>query len=210
MSQIYIQVTQWCYGYLLWLSLRKIVSTCLLYGAAFHIWSSCVLLQLDDDDYDVDHLESSQGGNGVRPDNDKGHKNHAHRAETINGEDTLFIPLGWPRLRKGDFYASSDPEWQQFVKISKDSRKLELLRGENRYFLRDMYMLTISFRWIGGDRTAKCVPINSNFTYARKSSHFNGILAGTPFSISSSTCIWKIRVWIDRNLSRYPANVYTG
>ncbi|BDD57933.1 hypothetical protein MAP00_003252 [Monascus purpureus] len=85
---------------------------------------------LDDDDYDVDHLESSHGGNGIGSDNDKGHKKHAHRAETMNGEDTFFIPLGWPRLRKGDFYALSDPEWQQFVKISQDSRKLELLRDE--------------------------------------------------------------------------------
>ena len=31
-------------------------------------------------------------------------------------EDVTFIPLSWPRLRPGDLYKKSDPEWQEIQK----------------------------------------------------------------------------------------------
>jgi len=49
--------------------------------------------------------------------------------ESVN-EDALFIPLSWSRLQKGELYATSDPEWQAFVMLSKDRKKLQALRGE--------------------------------------------------------------------------------
>lgn len=48
----------------------------------------------------------------------------------VENEDALFIPLGWSRLQKGELYTTSDPEWQEFVKLSKDRKKLQQLRGE--------------------------------------------------------------------------------
>lgn len=42
----------------------------------------------------------------------------------------LFIPLGWSRLQEGEFYAASDPEWQQFRKLSEDPDKIDALKGK--------------------------------------------------------------------------------
>ncbi|RHZ45818.1 uncharacterized protein CDV56_100141 [Aspergillus thermomutatus] len=42
----------------------------------------------------------------------------------------FFIPLGWPQLREGKFYSSSDPEWREFVRISRDGRKLQSLKED--------------------------------------------------------------------------------
>lgn len=51
-------------------------------------------------------------------------------------KDALFIPLAWSRLQKGELYATSDPEWQEFVRLSKDRKKLQALRGKtNTSFL---------------------------------------------------------------------------
>lgn len=48
----------------------------------------------------------------------------------VENEGVLFIPLAWSRLQQGELYATSDPEWQEFVKLSKDRKKLQKLRGE--------------------------------------------------------------------------------
>lgn len=42
----------------------------------------------------------------------------------------LFIPLTWPQLQEGELYKTSDPEWQQFVQLSNDPKKLQQLRHE--------------------------------------------------------------------------------
>ena len=41
----------------------------------------------------------------------------------------VFIPLTWSWLEEGELYTASDPEWQEFVSISKDRQKLQKLRG---------------------------------------------------------------------------------
>lgn len=48
----------------------------------------------------------------------------------VENEGVLFIPLAWSRLQQGELYATSDPEWQEFVKLSKDRKRLQKLRGE--------------------------------------------------------------------------------
>ena len=50
------------------------------------------------------------------------------------------IPLSWPRRHEGKFYASSDPEWQEFIKISRDRQKIQSLKG--RYIV---YSFHINF-----------------------------------------------------------------
>ncbi|KAF4256862.1 hypothetical protein KXW98_002640 [Aspergillus fumigatus] len=52
------------------------------------------------------------------------------RREEVAASDPFFIPLGWPRLREGKFYSSLDPEWREFVRISRDSKKLESLKDD--------------------------------------------------------------------------------
>lgn len=43
---------------------------------------------------------------------------------------SFFIPLGWSRLQPGELYTPADPEYQEFVRISSDRKKLQKLRGE--------------------------------------------------------------------------------
>lgn len=127
----------------------------------------------------------------------------------MNGEDTFFIPLGWPRLRKGDFYALSDPEWQQFVKISQDSRKLELLRGEKGTF----FEICICSLFLLDELAAIVLQSASQSTQI---SH----MLGNPLTLTGS---WLVHHFPSRappayersgygltgTRVRYPANVYT-
>ncbi|KAJ5088139.1 hypothetical protein N7456_011755 [Penicillium angulare] len=108
--------------------LRSFFFKCLLYGVAYQLWSSFVLVRLDDDTHNTDvSLEPTSETTGLRqssPDNE----------ELLEGEGEievpLFVPLTWSWLEEGELYAASDPEWQEFVKISKDRAKLQKLRNE--------------------------------------------------------------------------------
>ncbi|KAL4889147.1 hypothetical protein BDV59DRAFT_195962 [Aspergillus ambiguus] len=106
--------------------IRKFLSTCLLYGTAFHLWSSFVLIQFDDTLHDADAAQEPQAGNrGSVKDRDA-----TDESEESADSEPIFIPLGWPRLRKGELYVASDPEWKEFAKISRDREKLQALREE--------------------------------------------------------------------------------
>ncbi|KAE8348243.1 hypothetical protein BDV28DRAFT_101656 [Aspergillus coremiiformis] len=112
--------------------IRKLFTTLFLCNAAFHLWSSFVLLQFDDtlDDVDATQEPSSQRGN---VDENRGNGREETAESRINGgvdSDPIFIPLGWPQLREGELYAASDPEWQEFIKVSRDQEKLLSLKDE--------------------------------------------------------------------------------
>lgn len=109
--------------------LRKFLNTCVLYGVAYHIWSSFVLLQLDDRDSDDESREPSL--RETRPRRvDRGYpENDSHEIEVMDEEDSIFLPLDRPRHRQGESYVFSDPEWQQFVKIAGDGEKMKSLKG---------------------------------------------------------------------------------
>lgn len=115
---------------------RRLVTSCLLYGAAFHIWSSFVFVEYDDDDdtsqepeneSNIQHYHNHQ--HIERNDEDEGDFNKDQLLGGLDPERTTFIPLSWPLLREGDYYAGSDPEWQEFVRISKDAQKIGKLKG---------------------------------------------------------------------------------
>lgn len=97
---------------------RRFATTCLLYGAAFYIWSSLLSLQFDGD-IEIDLPEDNTANKNVSQGGVDG----------IVEEDFMFIPLGWPRLRPGELYAPSDTEWQEFVKTAGDKQRLKSLRG---------------------------------------------------------------------------------
>jgi len=44
-------------------------------------------------------------------------------------EDSVFIPMQYPQQLPRTYYKQSDPEWQEFVKISWDDDKKDALRG---------------------------------------------------------------------------------
>ncbi|EPS26055.1 hypothetical protein PDE_00991 [Penicillium oxalicum 114-2] len=108
---------------------RSFLGKAILYGTAFHLWSSFVLVRFDDDDTQEDKAVAKAGSET------KATTRAASRADALadeaSGEDnSVFIPLTWSWLEESDYYRASDPEWQEFVKISKDKKKLQKLREE--------------------------------------------------------------------------------
>lgn len=106
---------------------RSFFSKCLLYGAAYQLWSSFILVRFDDDTREIDASpESTPEATGLRRSPYRGE-------ELLEDEEEigapLFVPLTWSWLEEGELYTASDPEWQEFVQISKDREKLKKLRG---------------------------------------------------------------------------------
>lgn len=95
------------------------------------MWSSFILLQFDDTLDDADDIQEAPSGKiGVGKNRKNDTEGHLENPASVTIDtDSVFIPLGWPRLRKGELYAASDPEWQEFVKTSRDREKLQYLRG---------------------------------------------------------------------------------
>ncbi|KAL4902477.1 hypothetical protein BDW74DRAFT_59287 [Aspergillus multicolor] len=84
-------------------------------GTSLYIWESNFFAHEDD----------SNAKSPKPPEKSTSHE------KTIRGSSTpIFIPTGWARLQEGKLYAASDPEWKEFVKISKDAEKLRALKDE--------------------------------------------------------------------------------
>ncbi|KOS45509.1 hypothetical protein ACN38_g3558 [Penicillium nordicum] len=108
--------------------IRSFISKCLLYGTAFHLWSTFVLVRFDDDTDDADIPPVANSGEIAPLEASSG--SGETTGKEVENEGVLFIPLAWSRLQQGELYATSDPEWQDFVKLSKDRKKLQKLRDE--------------------------------------------------------------------------------
>ncbi|EFR01986.1 hypothetical protein MGYG_04989 [Nannizzia gypsea CBS 118893] len=97
------------------------------YGIGTYVWSEVALRPLDklelDPQEDVTRVQKSTrslGANGVEDDIEEGEE----------ADEPIFIPLGLPRLVEGEFYAGNDPEWQTFIKLSKDADSLNALKDQ--------------------------------------------------------------------------------
>jgi hypothetical protein len=169
--------------------IRKFLSSCLLYGTAFHLWSSFVLLQFDDTLHDVDEVEESQSGNKRSV---KDTDENRQYSEEATDADPIFIPLGWPRLRKGELYVASDPEWKEFAKISRDREKLQALRGG--FFARVFPAYADSCRGIDIRCTEGCLSVKYASGCSRWPSHRHRVLASAPLPAPFSTLIQPLGV----------------
>lgn len=80
--------------------------------ATFVLYSSCLLgyVWYFFPEFEIEIQE------GSAQDDDDVHISDSEFAE----EDSFFIPLTWAKKLPRSFYKGSDPEWQEFVKISKD------------------------------------------------------------------------------------------
>lgn len=56
--------------------------------------------------------------------------------------EPIFIPLGWAKPTQRTFYKGSDPEWQEFVKFSKDQERHKRIRGQTHLTPLDLLRLT--------------------------------------------------------------------
>jgi hypothetical protein len=73
--------------------------------------------QVVDIDIEIEEAEKVVGKNG-------GTTVHGEGEEEDEEEvDSLFIPFGWPKRQPRTYYKGSDPEWQEFIKFSKDLEK---------------------------------------------------------------------------------------
>lgn len=105
---------------------RRFATTCLVYGAAFHLWTSLVYLQFDS--------EITQGSAEDHVAQKGGATNNIDRSYSEDGDEeeddkASFIPLSWPRLCDGELYAPTDPEWETFKQIKADKKRLTALRS---------------------------------------------------------------------------------
>lgn len=95
-----------------------------------------MLVRFDDDD-----TQDEQVGHEAGLENTSLHRATGGIDELVEDEleeeDRVFIPLTWSWLEEGELYTASDPEWQEFVNISKDRKKLQKLRGTLKILKRD-------------------------------------------------------------------------
>lgn len=77
---------------------------------------------------DIDVEEMSTSGNKAEIGKDGEWQRQEHDDED---EDGLFIPFGWPKQQPRTFYKGSDPEWKEFVKFSKDTKKKEAVSSKD-------------------------------------------------------------------------------
>lgn len=109
---------------------RRFATSVLVYGAAFQLWTSLVYLQLE-----KSTLSDSSSGvpSAVLSETRiiEGNKRNKQALDDEDeDEDITFIPLSWPRLRPGDLYKKSDPEWQAIQKYTKNAEKTSVLTSE--------------------------------------------------------------------------------
>lgn len=103
---------------------RSFIGKCLLYGAAFHLWSSFVLIRFDDDTDDVETTEISE-----KKELPTSQRDQRIGKEEEDDEEPIFIPLSWSRVQEGELYTASDPEYQAAVKILRDAEQTDRLKG---------------------------------------------------------------------------------
>ncbi|KAF2187711.1 hypothetical protein K469DRAFT_748925 [Zopfia rhizophila CBS 207.26] len=60
--------------------------------------------------------------------------------EEEQGEPLLFLPTGFARIKPPTYYRGSDPEWQEFVRIAPDKRRIERIKDE----LKDKVLYSVS------------------------------------------------------------------
>lgn len=102
---------------------RRFATTCVLYGVAFHLWSSLVLLQFDGDvePESVEHVNPTASNEVSR-----------RNAAQLEEEEATFIPLTLPSLQRGELYKSTDEEWQRFAELNSKPERISKLRGMNQ------------------------------------------------------------------------------
>jgi len=49
--------------------------------------------------------------------------------EEEGDEESLFVPLSWPKRMPQQYYHQSDEDWQEFIKFSNNAEKKKAIRG---------------------------------------------------------------------------------
>lgn len=110
---------------------RRFATSVLVYGVAFQIWTSLVYSHLEKSTLG----DSSSGVPSAVLSETRITEGNKRNRKTLDDdededEDVTFIPLSWPRLRPGDLYKKSDPEWQAIQKHTNNAEKSSVLMSE--------------------------------------------------------------------------------
>jgi hypothetical protein len=81
------------------------------------------------EDEEGDEAEEESGGLEQQTP-EAGQKTAFHAGPNDELQDSLFIPLGWTRPCPRTYYKGSDPEWQEFAKLSTDMGRQNWIRGQ--------------------------------------------------------------------------------
>ncbi|PVI08098.1 hypothetical protein DM02DRAFT_579222 [Periconia macrospinosa] len=111
-----------------------------LVGIVF--WTACFyasarlldgLLEEEEDEEDQSHpgTAADQGESEEDGDKEEDEDEFEEYEEDEDEEETLFFfPTGLSRLKPQEFYKASDPEWQEFVKIAPDRKRVDKIRAQ--------------------------------------------------------------------------------
>jgi hypothetical protein len=95
-----------------------------LYGSTFYLaWRAWEAIPVDDEE--EDSAAESRPATSHKPQLNPGNAT-AEKPKGSDGEDEdqpllIFLPMGFARQKKQVYYKGSDPEWQEFCRISRDS-----------------------------------------------------------------------------------------
>ncbi|KAL4774122.1 hypothetical protein BDW60DRAFT_215538 [Aspergillus nidulans var. acristatus] len=118
-------------------SRRGFIANILLCGLAAYFWSSFVPARKDNTSSNTASQQTVEG-------------HSAPETTSRNRMEAVFIPTGWTHQEEGRLYAATDPEWREFVKISKSPEKLQSLKVSERACLSDSYMDFKTLDKLGG------------------------------------------------------------
>ncbi|KAK2741049.1 hypothetical protein FQN57_005786 [Myotisia sp. PD_48] len=106
--------------------LKRTVMAATTYAAAAYVWSQVALSPLDK--VDLEDFEDEEEDN--TPVRDRSKRGHNNDEPEMKDDDTLFIPLGWPRRVAGPVYSGKDPEWKAFEETNSNRYLMDQLRDE--------------------------------------------------------------------------------
>ncbi|KAF1959404.1 hypothetical protein CC80DRAFT_440888 [Byssothecium circinans] len=112
----------------------RVVGTAFALGGtyAFLAWFDGVLekLELEEEEGAVAGPKKSESDEGAREGREITDAEEDEVDEEEEEEGLIFFPTGFSRPKPKTFYKGSDPEWQEFVKIAPDRKRLDRIRAE--------------------------------------------------------------------------------
>ncbi|KAF2118124.1 hypothetical protein BDV96DRAFT_569283 [Lophiotrema nucula] len=75
---------------------------------------------------------------GVEVEDDEEEEEDEDDEEEDEDDALVFLPTGFSRAKPRSFYKGTDPEWQEFVRIAPDRKRIDQVRGELISLVRDL------------------------------------------------------------------------
>jgi hypothetical protein len=107
-------------------------------GAAFYILGRYLGIEVQVEAVDEKPQQPRPSAGAIRNGDEESDEAGADEEDDAEDDDAdedvealLFLPTGFSRPKPQTFYRGSDPEWQEFTKLSKDKARAEKIRGRS-------------------------------------------------------------------------------